>query len=252
MNNKSKTARSKTMMPEEMKTELKNEEDSESWKKKLEELKVETRKMDEEVLNEIKAFLDDKHMVKLRAYLEGTVELVSKKKVKYSKMQERLKDYEKKVKELEEKRIQTEIKTKELAIKKKELEKDLENKKELAKNIEEETSLIQSELENLTQVLFEEANKMVSTESRSKHEMEMSKETLKNDIEKLHSKLEDERKRLLEVQKKLEKLGEKRTKIQNGEEIGDNEEIFMSVRNLSFDSPSTESDDSLHYSVSNF
>ena len=154
-------------------------------------------------LKYISHLLPPEYKEKIEKYFLKSLPIVCRYHAIMKKMQEELE--EKSIKFQENQKILNSYKTQNESMEKekKQLLEKIKKGKTLIPNIKEETLMMQDEIENVTKILFEEANKMVSTQARFKHEMEMDKKLMKNDLEEFNQKFEEESKKMLLLREKL-------------------------------------------------
>ncbi|KAI9262730.1 hypothetical protein BY458DRAFT_458661 [Sporodiniella umbellata] len=74
--------------------------------------------------------------------------------------------------------------------------------------IQHSKDMVESELEDLSRRLFEEANGMVANEKREKHNLEMAHKHLENQLQETRDRLAAEQMQLKELRKKMEEMAE--------------------------------------------
>lgn len=83
------------------------------------------------------------------------------------------------------------------------LKSKLIKEKEETERAKEEKRVLENELEDLSQKLFEEANQMVANEKKAKHELEMQYQHLQAELKQCREQLEAEEEQLVELKNKL-------------------------------------------------
>eukprot|EP01112_Ceratiomyxa_fruticulosa_P000401 TRINITY_DN10364_c0_g1_i1.p1 TRINITY_DN10364_c0_g1~~TRINITY_DN10364_c0_g1_i1.p1 ORF type:complete len:574 (+),score=92.97 TRINITY_DN10364_c0_g1_i1:120-1841(+) len=88
----------------------------------------------------------------------------------------------------------------------------LEAEIELRKELQISKTKLEAELEDLTKALFEEANHMVSSEAREKHELLKIKQKLESELEQTKSRLQVDEEVLVALKEKFSQLEKRKSK----------------------------------------
>ncbi|CAG8522845.1 6554_t:CDS:1 [Cetraspora pellucida] len=86
--------------------------------------------------------------------------------------------------------------------------------------------MVENELEDLTQKLFERANELVASEAKQRHELQLQHNILKKQLEETQGRLTAESSQLMELREKMEQMVQQQSQMTESERLSFSDPLF--------------------------